>query len=303
MEWAGNHDRVGARVTTTVTTGYALTLSDVAARGVEGVSLALMAGEIAAVVGPAGAGKSTLLAIAAGRIKGQGRISVCGIAADTARARRLVGYSPETTAFPPALTVQEVLDYYARLHEASRAAVRDVLDLAGLFFVAELRISALSQADLRRLALAQAILGGRRVLVLDEILSGLDAVARRDLRNRIARLASAGVAVLLATRDPGTLDRLAARVLVLRAGRVVRAGSLAALLAERVIEVILDAPPPEPPPGFRVTASGLEAPLAGRTVEAALALCHAHRLAVRASRVRVKSLEEIVLDAHDASGH
>jgi hypothetical protein len=68
-----------------------------------------------------------------------------------------------------------------------------------------------------------------------------------------------------------------------------------------VLEVILDAPPPEPPPGFRVTAAGLEAPLAGRTAEAALALCHAHRLAVRASRVRVKSLEEIVLDAHDAA--
>jgi len=97
------------------------------------------------------------------------------------------------------------------------------------------------------------------------------------------------------------LERLGTgRVLVLRAGRVVRAGQLASLLAERVLEVILDTPPPEPPPGFRVTAAGLEAPLAGRTPEAALALCHAHRLAVRASRVRVKSLEEIVLDAHDA---
>jgi hypothetical protein len=79
----------------------------------------------------------------------------------------------------------------------------------------------------------------------------------------------------------------------------VRAGPLPALLGERVLEVILDAPPPEAPPGFKLTDAGIEAPLAGRTVESALALCRAHRLAVRASRVRVKSLEEIVLETHD----
>ncbi|HEY6092461.1 MAG TPA: hypothetical protein VIV83_10740, partial [Gemmatimonadales bacterium] len=151
-----------------------------------------------------------------------------------------------------------------------------------------------------RLNLAQAVLGGRRVLLLDEIFSGLDAIARRDLRGRIARLAADGVAILIASRDPAALERLAARVLVMKGGRVVRAGSLSSVLGERILEVILDAPPPEPPPGFRITASGLEASLAGRTVESALALCHAHRLPVRASRVRVKSLEEVVLETHDA---
>jgi len=63
--------------------------------------------------------------------------------------------------------------------------------------------------------------------------------------------------------------------------------------------VVLDAPPREPPPGFRVTVFGLETELGGGTVEAALALCRAHRLAVRASRVRLKSLEDVVLDALD----
>jgi len=178
--------------------------------------------------------------------------------------------------------------------------VREALEIAGLTAAAELRVDSLGRADLHRLNFAQATLAGRRVLLLDETFSGLDAFARRDLRGRIARLAAEGVAVLITARDPAALERLAARVLVLRDGRIVRAGPLATLLGERVLEVILDAPPAEPPPGFRVTAAGLEAPLAGRTVEAALALCRAHRLPVRASRVRVKSLEEIVLETHDA---
>jgi ABC-type multidrug transport system ATPase subunit len=288
-------------------TDYALTLDDVTARGLVGVSLALLSGEVAGVVGPAGAGKTALLRIAAGIFTpGAGEARVCGEPVTDLGARRLVGYAGDSLVFPRALTVREVLTYYARLHcaangeRAPRGLVREALGLAGLTPAADLRTEALGRADLHRLNLAQAILGGRRVLLLDEMFSGLDAVARRDLRGRIARLAATGVAVLMTARDPAALERLAARVLVLRKGRIVRAGPLASLLAERVLEVVLDAPPPEPPPGFRITDAGLEAPLAGRTVESALALCRAHRLAVRASRVRVKSLEEIVLETHDA---
>jgi ABC-type multidrug transport system ATPase subunit len=289
-------------------TDYALTLNDVTVRGLVGVSLALLPGEVAGVVGAAGAGKTTLLRVAAGALKpGAGEARVCGAPVTHPDARRVVGYAGDSPAFPRALTVREVLMYYARLHcatngdeeRAPRGLVREALELAGLACSADLRTEALGRADLHRLGLAQAALGGRRVLLLDEMFSGLDAVAHRDLRGRIARLAATGVAVLMTARDPAALERLAARVLVLRKGRIVRAGPLASLLAQRVLEVVLDAPPPEPPPGFRITDAGLEAPLAGRTVESALALCRAHRLAVRASRVRVQSLEEIVLETHD----
>jgi ABC-2 type transport system ATP-binding protein len=290
-------------------TAYALTLVNVSRGGrrrvVDGVSLALLPGEIAGVVGPAGAGKTTLLRVAAGLLAPDaGEIRVGALAASDPVARRRVGYAPEAPVFPPALTVREVLAYYARFHAvgaARRALVHDAIDAAGLADAAHRRPAALGRADVRRLALAQAALGRRAVVVLDETLSGLDPVARRDLSARLTLLAATGVAVLLAARDVTALERVAGRVLVLRAGRIVRAGPLAALLGERVLEVILDAPPAEPPPGFRVTVAGLEAPLAGRTPEAALALCRAHRLAVRASRVRTKSLEEIVLDTHDAA--
>lgn len=289
---------------------FALTLTDVSSEGLGRVSLALLPGEIAGLVGPAGAGKTRLLRVAAGTTKPQtGEVRVWGVRVTDPAARRLIGYAGDHPAFPRALTVHEVLMYYARLHcgmsdeRSARGAglVREALEIAGLAAAADLRLDSLGRADLHRLNFAQAALGGRRVLLLDETFSGLDAFARRDLRGRIARLAADGVAVLITARDPTALERLAARVLVLSGGRIVRAGPLATLLGERILEVILDAPPSpaEAPPGFRVTAAGLEAPLTGRTVEAALALCRAHRLPVRASRVRVKSLEEVVLESHD----
>jgi ABC-type multidrug transport system ATPase subunit len=287
-------------------TDFALTLSEVSSRDVGPFSLALLPGEIAGVVGPGGAGKSRLLQIAGGITKPRtGDVRVWGVTLADPAARELIGYASDHPGFPCSVTIEEVLLYYARLHcaarreRSTRSVAREALEVSGLAANADLRIESLSQGDLHRLNFAQAALGGRRVLLLDEILTGLDAIARRDLRGRIARLAADGVAVLITSRDPAVLERLAARVLVLRDGRIVRAGPLATLLGERVLEVILDAPPREPPPGFRVTAAGLEAPLNGRTVEAALALCRAHRLPVRASRVRVKSLDDVVLETHD----
>jgi ABC-type multidrug transport system ATPase subunit len=290
-------------------TCYALTLTAVAVtfrRAVlRDVSLALLPGEIAGIVGAPGAGKTTLLRVAAGLVPPErGQALIGDVSASAPAARCLAGFAPRTPAFPPAVTVRELLQYLARFHASGRTRrrlVHEALELAGLGPVSGTRVAALCRTDVRRLAIAQASMGGRRVLLLDETLSGFDPVARRGLCTVLARLAATGVAVLLAASDIAALERIAARVLVLAGGRIVRAGALAALLRERVLEVILDTPPPEPPPGFRVTATGLEAPLAGRTPEAALALCHAHRLAVRASRVRVKSLEEIVLDAHDAA--
>src|SRR5213596_1598631 len=96
---------------------YALTLSDITGRGLGPASLALLPGEIAGLVGPAGAGKTTLLRIAAGAIRPKtGDVRVWGMSVADPDVRRLVGYATDSPAFPAALTVEEVLMYYARLH-------------------------------------------------------------------------------------------------------------------------------------------------------------------------------------------
>lgn len=271
-----------------------------AIRAVDGVSLELIPGEIAGLVGASGAGKTTLLRLAVGALAPDSGTVVVNGAPPVARA---VGFAPEGAVFPPTLTVREVLDYYARLHVGGigrRALVSEALELGGLGAVAGQRAASLSRGLVQCLALAQAALGGRQVLLLDETLSGVDCDVRNALAERLRRLAARGAAVLLASRDPAVLERLAVRVFVLREGKIVRAAPVAALVRERVLEIVLGAPPAEPPPGFRATPVGLETDLGHGTVEAALALCRAHRLAVRASRVRWKSLEDAVLEALDS---
>lgn len=259
----------------------------------------LAAGEVACVVGAAGAGKTTLLRLAAGLLRpDSGVVRVAGASPRSPATRRVVGFAPRDPAFPPALTVREVVEYCARCHPGrDRAAlVRDALTLAGLEGLVGRRASLLPIAAARRLLLAQCSLAGRRVLVVDEPFAGLDAISRRDLSDRLQQLATAGASVLLSSADPVGLERLVDRVLVLRAGRLVRDAPATVLLAGRVLEVIMDAPPGDAPPGFRVTATGLEADLGHRSAEAALALCRAHRLAIRASRVRLRGLDDALFD-------
>ena len=267
-------------------------------RVLDGVDVEVVPGEVVAIVGPPSSGKTTLLRVAAGITRPHaGTARVGSWDATDPAARRIVGYAPQDPAWLAAFTVRELLLYWGRFHVRGdpAAAVRDALAVAGLEPHADDAIRTSDAGVRRRLALAQAVLGGRRVLVLDELLTGLDPALRQELAWRIESRAAAGVAVLLSAGALEAVERVATRVLLLSRGRVVRADAPSTLMAERVLEVVLDRPPLAPPAGFRLTPFGLAADLKKVTPEAVLAACRAHRLAVRASHVRRKSLEELAV--------
>ena len=203
-----------------------------------GVSFEAAAGEIVGLLGPNGAGKSTTLGVLATLLRfDAGRVAVAGHAlpAGAARARRALGLVPQQVAVYPTLGAHENLRFFARAlglggREAARSAAA-ALDLVGLAARADEPVARLSGGMRRRLNLACGILHRPAVLLLDEPVVGVDPQSRERIFEAIETLARAGAAVLYSTHQMEEAERLCARVVLLDAGRVVAAGTPAALVA------------------------------------------------------------------------
>lgn len=277
-------------------------------RALDGADLVALAGECLGLVGPNGAGKSTLLQLAAGLLRAEGgELWVCGRHPWSLEARRSVGFAPEQPAFYPELTVREVLARFAAAHAtnatARRARAAEALALGGLEDWADRLAGTLSRGIGQRLALAQAAMGRRELVLLDETLSGIDPLAQRDIRERIRLLLERGITVVVASHDLGTVERLAARVAILSHGRTVRILEASDLAQDRSLVIVVDGPPraaasilaeryPQvvcDPAGARVAIGPRETP------EGILAYCRERRIGVRASRVVSRTLEEVAV--------
>ena len=199
----------------------------------DGVSLAVHAGEVVALLGPNGAGKTTAVEILEGyRTADGGRVRVLG--EDPVRGgpalKARVGLMLQGGGLDPRSSPRDVLTLYARFHDGGRDA-DELLATVGLETVARTRVRRLSGGEQQRLALALALVGDPEVLILDEPTAGMDPEARRTTRAFIGDLRSQGRAILLTTHDLGDIERLADRVAILHEGRIVADGTPADLAA------------------------------------------------------------------------
>jgi ABC-2 type transport system ATP-binding protein len=200
---------------------------------VRGVDLEVREGEIVAVLGPNGAGKTTILEILEGhRHRDAGEVTVLGF--DPERSprglRERIGIVPQETAVEPVLTVEETVELYAAAYPHPRPA-EEVIRLVDLEDQRGARVSSLSGGQQRRLDLAIGVAGDPELLFLDEPTTGFDPSARRRSWELIRRLGSAGKTILLTTHYMEEAQRLADRVVVIAAGRVVADSSPARLSA------------------------------------------------------------------------
>lgn len=216
---------------------------------VKGVSFRVESGDIFGFLGPNGAGKTTTLKVLTGLIRAtSGSARLFGVPVEQARARHELGFLPENPYIYPYLTPSEFVRMSAELsglkRQAARSRTLEVLGQVGMLYAKDRPVRRLSKGMLQRTGLAAALVADPELLILDEPMSGLDPVGRKEVRDLILDERRRGRTILFSTHILSDVEAMCDRVTILSRGRVVVSGSLAELLdrsAQLTDLVVLDA--------------------------------------------------------------
>ena len=198
------------------------------------LDLSVEQGEIFGYLGPNGAGKTTTLKLLMHLIfPTRGGARILGLDYRDSRVKAQIGFLPEQPYFYDHLTAAELLDYYAQLSGVPagerRRRIPAMLERVGLGDVGRLQLRKFSKGMLQRVGLAQAILHDPKVLFLDEPMSGLDPIGRREVRDLILQLKEEGKTIFFSTHILSDAEALCDRVAVLHKGELRGVGSIAQL--------------------------------------------------------------------------
>ena len=215
-------------------------------RALHGISFGVRQGEIFGFVGPNGAGKTTTLKVLMGLIRATaGEASVLGCDVRETQFRRHIGFLPENPYFYDFLTGREILSFYAKLSGVARARRGDrvamLLDWVGLSDAADARLRTYSKGMLQRVGIAQALVHDPKVVFLDEPMSGLDPIGRKEIRDLILRLRTEGKTVFMNTHILSDVEMVCDRVAIIVAGRITYQGAIEDFLEgdEREVDAVV----------------------------------------------------------------
>ncbi|MCX2970557.1 ABC transporter ATP-binding protein [Streptomyces sp. TRM70308] len=252
---------------------------------VRGLDFTVARGELFALLGTNGAGKTSTVELLEGLDRpSRGTVRVLGHdpATERAKVRPRIGIMLQEGGFPGDLTVAETLRMWAGLTTDPRPQ-GEALDLVRLTARASVRVKQLSGGEKRRLDLAMALLGRPEVLFLDEPTTGMDAEGRRDTWRVVRELTARGTTVLLTTHYLEEAEELADRLAIMRAGRIVAAGTPQEVTASRPSRIRFTLPAHVPP---------------ARLPLAVPAAADGHRVEVRTDRLQ-EALTDLLLWARE----
>jgi ABC-2 type transport system ATP-binding protein len=201
------------------------------------VSFQVRDGDLFGFIGPNGAGKSTVIKILLGLLKADaGKAMLMGRAAGTPRSREQVGFLPEQPYFYDYLTGREFLRFYARLSRLHGQDLRQrVEETAGLTGIRpdwlDRKLRTYSKGMLQRIGLAQALLGRPKLVILDEPMSGLDPLGRRDVRNILKQLHAQGTTVFYSSHVLSDVEAICTRLAMIVNGEIRKQGTVSEVLA------------------------------------------------------------------------
>ncbi len=208
-------------------------------RALDRLSLAIEQGEVFGFLGPNGAGKTTTLKLLMQLIfPTSGRAEILGQPVGHVATRQRIGYLPENPYFYDNLTAEELLEYFCQLfgYDAAdrKKRVAASLDRVGIGAERRLQLRKFSKGMVQRVGIAQALINDPEVVFLDEPMSGLDPLGRREVRNLILQLRDQGRTVFFSSHILADAEALCSRVAVVAGGRLVAAGRLNEILAFEV---------------------------------------------------------------------
>ncbi|MGV4891041.1 ABC transporter ATP-binding protein [Streptomyces viridosporus] len=276
---------------------------------VDGVSFAVEEGEIFGILGPNGAGKTTTVECVGGlRVPDTGRIRVTGLdpVTDHEEVTRVLGAQLQQSELQPKLTVREALELYASFYPRP-ADWRPLAERLGLTPKLTTRFAKLSGGQKQRLSIALALIGDPRIVVLDELTTGLDPRARRDTWELVEDVRAGGVTVLLVTHFMEEAQRLCDRIAVIDRGRIAALDTPAGLIRRSAGATVISFTPSAPLDDHdlnalpelasvrhkdgRLTLSGTD-----ETVDAVLTLLARARVTAHQLRVTDATLDDAFLD-------
>jgi ABC-2 type transport system ATP-binding protein len=219
---------------------------------VRGISFSVKRGQIFGFLGPNGAGKTTTIKMLTGLIAPtSGRATLLGNEIPSPDAMGSVGFLPENPYVYPYLTPREFVSLCGRLNGMSGATlkkgVEQVIERVGMTYAIDRPVRNLSKGMLQRTGLAAALVHGPELLILDEPMSGLDPVGRKEVRDLIVEEAHANKTVFFSSHILSDVEMLCDAVCILRKGEVVVSGTIAELVDKgvRKSEITISDPPAE----------------------------------------------------------
>jgi ABC-2 type transport system ATP-binding protein len=215
---------------------------------VDGLSLDVRRGEVFGFLGPNGAGKTTTLKILMGLIyPSGGTASLLGRPVGDRMAKAKVGFLPESPYFYEYLTSREFLKFYGHLFGlwgvSLEKRVDELLEVVGMVHARDLQLRKFSKGMLQRVGIAQALINDPELVVLDEPMSGLDPVGRKEVRDLILRLKESGKTVLFSSHILHDAELLCDRVAMILKGRLVASGHVSELIDQGTthsVELVID---------------------------------------------------------------
>jgi ABC-2 type transport system ATP-binding protein len=212
------------------------------------ISLSVKQGEIFGFLGHNGSGKTTTMKVLLGLLRAtSGRVELLGHPAETVAVRSRIGYLPESPYFYDYLTAEEFVSFYGKLAGLDRETIQNripqLLDRVSLTEARHRQLRKFSKGMLQRIGLAQALIHDPELVILDEPMSGLDPVGRKEVRDLILALRDQGKTVFFSTHIISDVEMICDRVGILARGKLLALGRIEDLVSEhaaRSVEVVCD---------------------------------------------------------------